>query len=44
LSSVDKVTAEFATKRVTISYDPQMIGVEDLVRKIQEIGFGVGTE
>jgi copper chaperone CopZ len=44
LSSVDKVTAEFATKRATITYDPQVIGVEDFVRKIKEIGFGVGTE
>jgi hypothetical protein len=29
---------------VTITYDPQVIGMEDFVRKIKEIGFGVGTE
>jgi copper chaperone CopZ len=44
LSGVDKVTAEFATKRATITYDPQVIDVEDFVAKIKEIGFGVEIE
>jgi copper chaperone CopZ len=44
LSGVDKVTAEFATKRATITYDSEVIDMEDFVAKIKEIGYGVGTE
>ncbi|MFQ6002822.1 MAG: HAD-IC family P-type ATPase, partial [Candidatus Zixiibacteriota bacterium] len=43
LKGVEKVSVNFATSRVTISYDPQQAKAENFFSAIRESGYDVGT-
>ncbi|MFY9708233.1 MAG: heavy metal translocating P-type ATPase, partial [Desulfobacterales bacterium] len=43
LDGVTEVNVNFASEKVAVAYDPQKLGVEDLVDKIKKTGYGIGT-
>jgi Cu+-exporting ATPase len=43
LDGVADVNVNFASEKVAVAYDPQKLGVEDLVDKIKKTGYGIGT-
>ncbi|MCM3716920.1 heavy metal translocating P-type ATPase [Fictibacillus phosphorivorans] len=44
LEGVDKASVNLALEKSTVSYDPNLIKVSDIEKKIQDLGYGVVTE
>ncbi|MCP3676161.1 MAG: copper ion binding protein, partial [Deltaproteobacteria bacterium] len=43
LAGVDKASVNFATEKVSISYDPASVGPADLIEAVRRLGYGTGT-
>ena len=43
LDGVAEVNVNFASEKAAVAFDPQKLGVEDLVKKIEKTGYGIGT-
>ncbi|MGW8186873.1 MAG: copper ion binding protein, partial [Desulfobacterales bacterium] len=43
LDGVAEVNVNFASEKAAVAFDPQKIGVEDLVKKIEKTGYGIST-
>jgi P-type Cu+ transporter len=44
LEGVEKANVNLALEKSTVSYDPQILKVSDLEKKIEDLGYGVVTE
>jgi len=43
LDGVAEVSVNFASEKAAVAFDPQKLGVEDLIKKIEKTGYGVST-
>ncbi|GMR04930.1 MAG: heavy metal translocating P-type ATPase [Thermodesulfobacteriota bacterium] len=43
-SGIKKASVNFATEKVTISYDPKEVAPGDFIKTIKELGYGAGVE
>ena len=43
LDGVTEVNVNFASEKAAVAFDPQKLGVEDLVKKIEKTGYGIST-
>ena len=43
LDGVAEVSVNFASEKAAVAFDPQKLGVEDLIKKIEKMGYGVST-
>lgn len=44
LSGIKEASVNFATEKVTVSYDPEVVHVKEFVNTIKELGYDVGVE
>ena len=44
ISGIQKVSVNFATEKVTVSYDPAEVLLKEFVETIKELGYGAGLE
>ncbi|MEJ2366466.1 MAG: heavy metal translocating P-type ATPase [Deltaproteobacteria bacterium] len=43
LQGVEDASVNFASEQATVSFDPEQIEVDELIRKIEDIGYGIAT-
>ncbi|MDP2688651.1 MAG: copper ion binding protein, partial [Deltaproteobacteria bacterium] len=44
LSGIEEASVNFAAEKVSISYDPAKVHINDFVKAIRELGYGAGVE
>ena len=44
LSGIVKAEVNFATEKITVTYDPEKVHLDDFVKAIKELGYGAGVE
>lgn len=44
LSGIITASVNFATEKISITYDPEMVHLNDFVKTIKELGYGAGVE
>lgn len=44
LSGIKEASVNFATERVTISFDPSRVHIEDFIETVKGLGYGAGVE
>jgi copper ion binding protein len=43
LQGVEDTSVNFASEQASVSFDPEQIEVDDLIKKIEDIGYGIAT-
>ena len=43
LDGVAEVNVNFASEKAAVAFDPQKLGVEDLIKRIEKTGYGIST-